>query len=86
MRRIITSLLLLSAAITDPRLCCALAADSAPDAQAAETAPAMAATRARLREMLGVDEVVFIKRFTYTSNHYYTEFINSQWLPGILQG
>lgn len=43
---------------------------------------AMASARARLREMLGTDEIVFIKRFPYTSNHYYTEYINSKWQPG----
>ena len=47
-----------------------------------ETETAMATTRARLRAMLGADEIVFIKRFTYTSNHYYTEYLNSQWKPG----
>ena len=30
----------------------------------------------------GVEQLVFVKRFTYTSNHYYTEYINSAWLPG----
>jgi len=47
-----------------------------------EAEPDQVTTRARLRTMLGTDEVVFIKRFTYTSNHYYTEFLNSQWKPG----
>jgi len=28
------------------------------------------------------DEIVFVKRFTYSANHYYTEFINSKWTPG----
>ncbi|MBL7223985.1 MAG: hypothetical protein ISS72_09030 [Candidatus Brocadiae bacterium] len=28
------------------------------------------------------DEIVFVKRFTYSANHYYTEFINSRWTPG----
>jgi len=37
---------------------------------------------ARLRELLGADEIVFIKRFTYTANHYYTEYLNSRWTPG----
>jgi hypothetical protein len=27
-------------------------------------------------------QLLFVKRFTYTSNHYYTEYINSQWTPG----
>ena len=43
---------------------------------------AMAATRARLRRMLGADEIVFIKRITYTSTHYYTEYLDSRWTPG----
>ncbi|MDR1584018.1 MAG: hypothetical protein LBS55_12330 [Prevotellaceae bacterium] len=30
----------------------------------------------------GVEKIVFVKRFTYNSNHYYTEFLNSKWLPG----
>jgi hypothetical protein len=30
----------------------------------------------------GVDKVVFVKRMTYDSNHYYTEFINGSWMPG----
>ena len=47
-----------------------------------ETEVVMAANRTRLRTMLGTDEVVFLKRFTYNSNHYYTEYLNSQWKPG----
>ncbi len=30
----------------------------------------------------GVKHVAFVKRNTYTANHYYTEYINSAWLPG----
>ncbi|VGO18299.1 HzsA-related protein [Pontiella sulfatireligans] len=30
----------------------------------------------------GIREVVFIKRHTFESNHYYTEYLNSKWLPG----
>jgi hypothetical protein len=30
----------------------------------------------------GVERVVFVKRNTYNSNHYYTEFLNSKWQPG----
>jgi hypothetical protein len=30
----------------------------------------------------GVEKMVFVKRFTYNSNHYYTEFLNSKWMPG----
>jgi len=28
------------------------------------------------------DKLVFVKRLTYSANHYYTEFINSNWTPG----
>lgn len=31
---------------------------------------------------LGFDQLVFVKRFTYNANHYYTEYINSAWQPG----
>jgi hypothetical protein len=30
----------------------------------------------------GVERIVFIKRLTYSANHYYTEYINSRWTPG----
>ncbi|MDR1339967.1 MAG: hypothetical protein LBK58_07955 [Prevotellaceae bacterium] len=30
----------------------------------------------------GIEKIVFVKRFTYNSNHYYTEFLNSSWMPG----
>jgi hypothetical protein len=29
-----------------------------------------------------VEKIVFVKRFTYNGNHYYTEYINSKWMPG----
>jgi hypothetical protein len=28
------------------------------------------------------DQILFVRRLTYDANHYYTEFINSSWLPG----
>ena len=31
---------------------------------------------------LDCDQVLFVKRHTYNSNHYYTEYINSEWMPG----
>ena len=31
---------------------------------------------------LDFDKLVFVKRLTYDSNHYYTEFINATWRPG----
>ncbi len=39
-------------------------------------------TRHRTAQIAGTDKIVFVKRQTYTSNHYYTEFINSAWNPG----
>ncbi|NQT87609.1 hypothetical protein HQ560_12640 [bacterium] len=30
----------------------------------------------------GIDKIVFVKRQAYTSNHYYTEYLNSRWTPG----
>ena len=30
----------------------------------------------------GVEDIVFVKRFTYDSDHYYAEYINSTWRPG----
>ncbi len=32
--------------------------------------------------LLDFDEIVFVRRLTYDSNHYYTEYINSSWKPG----
>jgi len=32
--------------------------------------------------VLDFDKIVFVKRLTYSANHYYTEFINSRWTPG----
>ncbi|MEI7902195.1 MAG: hypothetical protein WCK89_18235, partial [bacterium] len=29
-----------------------------------------------------VSQVLFVKRLTYSANHYYTEYINSAWTPG----
>jgi hypothetical protein len=30
----------------------------------------------------GIKKLVFIKRFTYNANHYYTEYVNSAFMPG----
>jgi len=30
----------------------------------------------------GVEELVFVRRFTLTANHVYTEYLNSRWMPG----
>jgi len=43
----------------------------------------LAANRRAVAGLLGdTDKIVFIKRHSYTSNHYYTEYLNSRWLPG----
>jgi hypothetical protein len=30
----------------------------------------------------GIEKIAFVKRFTYNSNHYYTEYLNTHWMPG----
>ena len=42
-----------------------------------EARPVLAADRS-----VNFDKVVFVKRLTYSANHYYTEYINSRWTPG----
>ena len=32
--------------------------------------------------LIDFDKLVFIKRYTFSSNHYYTEYLNSAWTPG----
>lgn len=39
------------------------------------------ATWSKLIEQ-GVEKIVFVKRYTYNGNHYYTEYVNSSWMPG----
>ncbi len=29
-----------------------------------------------------IDQIIFVKRYTYDANHYYTEYINGSWKPG----
>jgi hypothetical protein len=43
---------------------------------------AESAVRSALAASLETDEVIFIKRNSYNANHYYTEYINSTWMPG----
>ena len=56
---------------------------SVPEATAADKAgirfDADAAERLLGR---GIEELLFIRRFTFTSNHVYTDYINSRWMPG----
>ena len=42
----------------------------------------ISASRATVAELLGTDEIIFIKRYTYSANHYYTEYVNAKWTPG----
>ena len=46
------------------------------------SASAAALDRAGLTMPADVEQVLFVKRLTYSANHYYTEFINSAWRPG----
>ncbi len=32
--------------------------------------------------LVDFDKIVFVKRYTYSANHYYTEYLNSRWMPG----
>jgi hypothetical protein len=32
--------------------------------------------------LIDFGKIVFIRRYTYSSNHYYTEYINARWTPG----
>jgi len=36
----------------------------------------------KVHPQLDFNELVLVKRFTYDSNHYYTEYINASWKPG----
>jgi hypothetical protein len=31
---------------------------------------------------LGIDRIVFVRRYTLSADHVYTEYVNSRWLPG----
>jgi len=39
--------------------------------------------RLALQKMKGTDKIIFIRRDAFSSNHYYTEYINSRWTPGV---
>ena len=40
------------------------------------------ADAARILLDRGIEKLVFVRRFTLTSNHDYTEHVNSRWTPG----
>ncbi|MHC5054270.1 MAG: LamG-like jellyroll fold domain-containing protein [Planctomycetota bacterium] len=61
--------------------------DGPPSGEAFETWKA--AVRALRRDailnenpLIDFDKVAFIKRLTYSANHYYTEYVNARWTPG----
>ncbi|MEI7908056.1 MAG: hypothetical protein WCK77_00340, partial [Verrucomicrobiota bacterium] len=66
LRKSITAVCLLGGLLTGPRVCAA-AADSAPGPRAAETVAALAATRTRLRGLLGTRAVVWLVDFRWRS-------------------
>ncbi len=43
---------------------------------------ALPARTANLKLPADISEVLFVKRLTYSANHYYTEYVNSAWTPG----
>ncbi|VGO18079.1 HzsA-related protein [Pontiella sulfatireligans] len=51
-------------------------------AQVPELGNAFNPDAAKLLMEQGIDRLVFIKRKTLDGNHYYTEYVNSSWLPG----
>ncbi len=48
----------------------------------AEEMAAMRAALAKTAAQLDIDKIAFVTRYTYSANHYYTEYINSRWTPG----
>ena len=40
------------------------------------------ANRKTTVKLIGADKILFVKRLSYSSNHYYTEYLNSAWRPG----
>ena len=34
------------------------------------------------KALKGIERILFVKRNNYNANHYYTEFINGEWMPG----
>jgi hypothetical protein len=52
----------------------------APPANKAEVRFHAAAAKQLLDR--GIEELLFIRRFTFTANHVYTDYVNSRWMPG----
>lgn len=60
-------------------------ANTQPNASEYSPAPLVNAfneTAAKKLTERGIHELVFVKRNTFSSNHYYTEYINAKWMPG----
>jgi hypothetical protein len=57
---------------------------SAPQTRLSETYIPSTEEKATWDKLLarGVEKILFVKRFTYNSNHYYTEYLNTKWMPG----
>jgi hypothetical protein len=54
--------------------------DTAPQAGQAEIQFHAGAAKQLLDR--GIEELLFIRRFTFDANHVYTDYINSRWMPG----
>jgi len=69
------------AAITLPSI---LQADSKkiPDPELIKPGRLKIVSPSQALKSFGFNKLLFVKRYTYTSNHYYTEFINGEWHPG----
>jgi hypothetical protein len=55
---------------------------SSPPADLVEPGELNATQVLRGGKPFGFDKIIFVRRLTYSANHYYTEFINSKWTPG----
>jgi hypothetical protein len=54
-----------------------------PEPPPAATAPhAFNARAAEVLRSAGIDQLVFLRRYTLNANHVYTEYLNSRWTPG----
>jgi len=60
-----------------------LSPSGVPEELIAREQAAIKKTREQLKKIAPeIKEIVFVRRFTYSANHYYTEYINSRWTPG----
>ena len=61
---------------------CGMHLGADPSGGSVQQAARLDTENAARRAPLDFDKLLFVKRFTYNSNHYYTEYINSAWMPG----